>query len=357
MLTLKPYLRKLGTLLLIPVMLFLTACTDMTITTNINSDETAEISIETIINKTSAESLLGVSGSDLETYVKENLEQTFQDVPSGVSYTIDNDDETITVTVSATGTYDEDGFVLDGATTDQTTTTTIPINITKMSDDTVNFKVDLSSYISGYDTEAFSSMYSSFNVEAVFPGEVTSYSDGGEVDGNTVVWDIEDITSLISQSASTFEAEGEATSSSNLMLFLAVGLIVILGVVGGVVFLLQKRKEHQDEYDDEYDDEDDPSPYRQQQYPVQQQPLYNPQQQEYYPTQYLTQYPTQQQPVNAPQQAYNPFNYPQQQPYGQQPVNAPQQPVTPPPVPQAPVNNTGQGQPKTTRPQRPQRPL
>lgn len=324
--------------MLIPVMLFLTACTDVTITTNINSDETAEISIEAIINKTSAESLLGVSGSDLETYVKENLEQTFQDVPSGVSYTIDNDDETITVTVSATGTYDEDGFVLDGATTDQTTTTTIPINITKMSDDTVNFKVDLSSYISGYDTETFSSMYSSFNVEAVFPGEVTSYSDGGEVDGNTVVWDIEDITSLISQSASTFEAEGEATSSSNLMLFLAVGLIVILGVVGGVVFLLQKRKEHQDEYDDEdddeYDDEDDPSPYRQQQYPVQQQPLYNPQQQEYYPTQYLTQYPTQQQPVNAPQQA-----------------------VTPPPVPQAPVNNTGQGQPKTTRPQRPQRPL
>ena len=127
--------------------------------------------------------------------------------------------------------------------------------------------------------------FTSSSVSAVritFDGGVVS-SSGGKVDGNTFI-----------ANSSSFEVTGKPGSGSNMLMFVLIGLVVVIGAGVAVFFVMRSKKQPQPQYGG-YG-----QPYGQQGYG---------------------------QPQGYGQQAYGQPGYGQQaQPYGQQPQGYGQQP-------------------------------
>ena len=122
----------------------------------------------------------------------------------------------------------------------------------------------------------------SMQVRITFDGGVVS-SSGGEVDGNTFI-----------ANGGSFEVVGKPGSGSNMLMFVLIGLVVVIGAGVAVFFVMRSKKQPQPQYGG-YG-----QPYGQQGYG---------------------------QPQGYGQQAYGQPGYGQQaQPYGQQPQGYGQQP-------------------------------
>lgn len=129
---------------------------------------------------------------------------------------------------------------------------------------------------------SFTSSAASTEVRITFDGGVVS-SSGGKVDGNTFI-----------ANSSSFEVTGKPGSGSNMLMFVLIGLVVVIGAGVAVFFVMRSKKQPQPQYGG-YG-----QPYGQQGYG---------------------------QPQGYGQQAYGQPGYGQQpQPYGQQPQGYGQQP-------------------------------
>ena len=129
---------------------------------------------------------------------------------------------------------------------------------------------------------SFTSSSASTEVRITFDGGVVS-SSGGKVDGNTFI-----------ANSSSFEVTGKPGSGSNMLMFVLIGLVVVIGAGVAVFFVMRSKKQPQPQYGG-YG-----QPYGQQGYG---------------------------QPQGYGQQAYGQPGYGQQaQPYGQQPQGYGQQP-------------------------------
>ena len=129
---------------------------------------------------------------------------------------------------------------------------------------------------------SFTSSGASTEVRITFDGGVVS-SSGGKVDGNTFI-----------ANSSSFEVTGKPGSGSNMLMFVLIGLVVVIGAGVAVFFVMRSKKQPQPQYGG-YG-----QPYGQQGYG---------------------------QPQGYGQQAYGQPGYGQQaQPYGQQPQGYGQQP-------------------------------
>ena len=129
---------------------------------------------------------------------------------------------------------------------------------------------------------SFTSSAASTEVRITFDGGVVS-SSGGKVDGNTFI-----------ANSSSFEVTGKPGSGSNMLMFVLIGLVVVIGAGVAVFFVMRSKKQPQPQYGG-YG-----KPYGQQGYG---------------------------QPQGYGQQAYGQPGYGQQaQPYGQQPQGYGQQP-------------------------------
>ena len=129
---------------------------------------------------------------------------------------------------------------------------------------------------------SFTSSSASVEVRITFDGGVVS-SSGGKVDGNTFI-----------ANSSSFEVTGKPGSGSNMLMFVLIGLVVVIGAGVAVFFVMRSKKQPQPQYGG-YG-----QPYGQQGYG---------------------------QPQGYGQQAYGQPGYGQQaQPYGQQPQGYGQQP-------------------------------
>ena len=129
---------------------------------------------------------------------------------------------------------------------------------------------------------SFTSSSVSTEVRITFDGGVVS-SSGGKVDGNTFI-----------ANSSSFEVTGKPGSGSNMLMFVLIGLVVVIGAGVAVFFVMRSKKQPQPQYGG-YG-----QPYGQQGYG---------------------------QPQGYGQQAYGQPGYGQQaQPYGQQPQGYGQQP-------------------------------
>lgn len=125
---------------------------------------------------------------------------------------------------------------------------------------------------------SFTSSAASTEVRITFDGGVVS-SSGGKVDGNTFI-----------ANSSSFEVTGKPGSGSNMLMFVLIGLVVVIGAGVAVFFVMRSKKQPQPQY----------GGYGQ--------PGYG-------------------QPQGYGQQAYGQPGYGQQaQPYGQQPQGYGQQP-------------------------------
>ena len=128
---------------------------------------------------------------------------------------------------------------------------------------------------------SFTSSSVSAEVRITFDGGVVS-SSGGKVDGNTFI-----------ANSSSFEVTGKPGSGSNMLMFVLIGLVVVIGAGVAVFFVMRSKKQPQPQYGG-YG-----QPYGQQGYG---------------------------QPQGYGQQAYGQPGYGQQaQPYGQQPQGYGQQ--------------------------------
>lgn len=128
---------------------------------------------------------------------------------------------------------------------------------------------------------SFTSSGASTEVRITFDGGVVS-SSGGKVDGNTFI-----------ANSSSFEVTGKPGSGSNMLMFVLIGLVVVIGAGVAVFFVMRSKKQPQPQYGG-YG-----QPYGQQGYG---------------------------QPQAYGQQAYGQPGYGQQaQPYGQQPQGYGQQ--------------------------------
>lgn len=129
---------------------------------------------------------------------------------------------------------------------------------------------------------SFTSSAASTEVRITFDGGVVS-SSGGKVDGNTFI-----------ANSSSFEVTGKPGSGSNMLMFVLIGLVVVIGAGVAVFFVMRSKKQPQPQYGG-YG-----QPYGQQGYG---------------------------QPQGYGQQAYGQPGYGQQaQPYGRQPQGYGQQP-------------------------------
>ena len=127
----------------------------------------------------------------------------------------------------------------------------------------------------------------SMQMRITFDGGVVS-SSGGEVDGNTFI-----------ASGGSFEVVGKPGSGSNMLMFVLIGLVVVIGAGVAVFFVMRSKKQPQPQYGG-YGPQGYGQPYGQQGYG---------------------------QPQAYGQQAYGQPGYGQQaQPYGQQPQGYGQQP-------------------------------
>ena len=130
---------------------------------------------------------------------------------------------------------------------------------------------------------SFTSSSVSTEVRITFDGGVVS-SSGGKVDGNTFI-----------ANSGSFEVTGKPGSGSNMLMFVLIGLVVVIGAGVAVFFVMRSKKQPQPQY----------GGYGQQGYGQ----------------------PYGQQPQGYGQQAYGQPGYGQQaQPYGQQPQGYGQQP-------------------------------
>ena len=127
----------------------------------------------------------------------------------------------------------------------------------------------------------------SMQMRITFDGGVVS-SSGGEVDGNTFI-----------ANGGSFEVTGKPGSCSNMLMFVLIGLVVVIGAGVAVFFVMRSKKQPQPQYGG-YGPQGYGQPYGQQGYG---------------------------QPQGYGQQAYGQPGYGQQaQPYGQQPQGYGQQP-------------------------------
>lgn len=127
----------------------------------------------------------------------------------------------------------------------------------------------------------------SMQMRITFDGGVVS-SSGGEVDGNTFI-----------ANSGSFEVTGKPGSGSNMLMFVLIGLVVVIGAGVAVFFVMRSKKQPQPQYGG-YGPQGYGQPYGQQGYG---------------------------QPQGYGQQAYGQPGYGQQaQPYGQQPQGYGQQP-------------------------------
>lgn len=127
----------------------------------------------------------------------------------------------------------------------------------------------------------------SMQMRITFDGGVVS-SSGGEVDGNTFI-----------ANGGSFEVTGKPGSGSNMLMFVLIGLVVVIGAGVAVFFVMRSKKQPQPQYGG-YGPQGYGQPYGQQGYG---------------------------QPQGYGQQAYGQPGYGQQaQPYGQQPQGYGQQP-------------------------------
>ena len=138
---------------------------------------------------------------------------------------------------------------------------------------------------------SFTSSSASTEVRITFDGGVVS-SSGGKVDGNTFI-----------ANSSSFEVTGKPGSGSNMLMFVLIGLIVVIGAGVAVFFVMRSKKQSQPQYGgygQPYGQQGYGQPYGQQGYG---------------------------QPQGYGQQAYEQPGYGQQaqQPYGQQPQGYGQQ--------------------------------
>ena len=126
---------------------------------------------------------------------------------------------------------------------------------------------------------SFTSSSVSTEVRITFDGGVVS-SSGGKVDGNTFI-----------ANSSSFEVTGKPGSGSNMLMFVLIGLVVVIGAGVAVFFVMRSKKQPQPQYGG-YGPQGYGQPYGQQGYG---------------------------QPQGYGQQAYGQPGYGQQaQPYGQQ---------------------------------------
>ena len=126
----------------------------------------------------------------------------------------------------------------------------------------------------------------SMQMRITFDGGVVS-SSGGEVDGNTFI-----------ANGGSFEVTGKPGSGSNMLMFVLIGLVVVIGAGVAVFFVMRSKKQPQPQYGG-YGPQGYGQPYGQQGYG---------------------------QPQGYGQQAYGQPGYGQQaQPYGQQPQGYGQQ--------------------------------
>ena len=140
----------------------------------------------------------------------------------------------------------------------------------------------------------------SMQMRITFDGGVVS-SSGGEVDGNTFI-----------ASGGSFEVVGKPGSGSNMLMFVLIGLVVVIGAGVAVFFVMRSKKQPQPQYGG-YG-----QPYGQQAYG---QPGYGQQAQPYgqQPQGYGQQgYGQQGQPYGQQPQGYGQQGYGQPQGYGQQ---------------------------------------
>ena len=146
---------------------------------------------------------------------------------------------------------------------------------------------------------SFTSSSVSTEVRITFDGGVVS-SSGGKVDGNTFI-----------ANSSSFEVTGKPGSGSNMLMFVLIGLVVVIGAGVAVFFVMRSKKQPQPQYGG-YGPQGYGQPYGQQGYGQQAygQPGYGQQAQPYGQQGYG------QQPQGYGQQA---------QPYGQQPQGYGQQ--------------------------------
>ena len=134
---------------------------------------------------------------------------------------------------------------------------------------------------------SFTSSGASTEVRITFDGGVVS-SSGGKVDGNTFI-----------ANSGSFEVTGKPGSGSNMLMFVLIGLVVVIGAGVAVFFVMRSKKQPQPQYGG-YGPQGYGQPYGQQGYG---------------------------QPQGYGQQAYGQPGYGQQaQPYGQQPQGYGQQP-------------------------------
>ena len=83
---------------------------------------------------------------------------------------------------------------------------------------------------------SFTSSSASTEVRITFDGGVVS-SSGGKVDGNTFI-----------ANSSSFEVTGKPGSGSNMLMFVLIGLVVVIGAGVAVFFVMRSKKQPQPQY-------------------------------------------------------------------------------------------------------------
>ena len=83
---------------------------------------------------------------------------------------------------------------------------------------------------------SFTSSAASTEVRITFDGGVVS-SSGGKVDGNTFI-----------ANSSSFEVTGKPGSGSNMLMFVLIGLVVVIGAGVAVFFVMRSKKQPQPQY-------------------------------------------------------------------------------------------------------------
>ena len=148
---------------------------------------------------------------------------------------------------------------------------------------------------------SFTSSGASTEVRITFDGGVVS-SSGGKVDGNTFI-----------ANSGSFEVTGKPGSGSNMLMFVLIGLVVVIGAGVAVFFVMRSKKQPQPQYGG-YGPQGYGQPYGQQPQGYGQQAYGQPG------------YGQQAQPYGQQGYGQQPQGYGQQaQPYGQQPQGYGQQ--------------------------------
>ena len=332
-----PRLRRLGVLLLLPMVLLLSSCMKLEMTTVIKSEKEIQVSMTVTYDKAKMKQLGGQMPTK-EELCKADEGSSFKKAKSEPF----EDDKSIGCKLTGTMTlaeYNEGG---DGP----------QINLNK---DvwTFTMKGDTGSTQGG---QISKEMFDGFLIKFTFPGKVLSHSGSSTVDGNTVTWtDVNDLLTGGGLSATGKNGGGIPTWA-----WFAIGAVVLAAIGGGVFGVLSasKKKKAAAAAAAGYGGYGpgamggygQPDPYGQQ-YPPQQNPQQQFDQQQYGPQQYGQQQYGGQDPYGQgqpPAQQYSDGQYgqPSADQWGQSQPSAGQ--WTQPPAPgqpgQQPGQQWGQGQ-------------